>query len=207
MAENFQSIAFTDSVKRAQERQGVRDQYARFEARTPGSDRLGEPEKAFLADSDTFFMASVGENGWPYVQHRGGPKGLLRVIDDRTLGFADFRGNRQYVSVGNIDADDRVALIVVDFARQTRLKIYARARTVERNEAPELVERLTDPAYGARVERAMVLHVEAFDWNCPQHIVPRFTEEEVLAMVRPLRERIAELEGELAAREPAMASV
>ncbi len=200
MPENYQSIAFTDSVRRVQEHQGVREQYARFAARAPRSDRLGEAEKAFLADSDTLFMASVGENGWPYVQHRGGPKGFLKVLDDRTLAFADFRGNRQYVSVGNIEADDRVALILVDFARQRRLKIYARARAVERDDDPALIEQISDPSYGARVERAVVLTVEAFDWNCPQHIVPRFTENQVLEMIRPLQERLAELE----ARESAM---
>ncbi len=198
MAENFQSIAFTDSVQRAQERQGVREQYARFAAQAPRTDRLGDAEKAFLAERDTFFMASAGETGWPYVQHRGGPRGFLRVLDDHTLAFADFRGNRQYVSVGNLDADDRVALILIDFVRQARLKIYARARAVERDDDPELIERIADPAYDARTERAIVLEVEAFDWNCPQHIVPRFTEDEVLAMVQPLQERVASLEAELA---------
>ena len=206
MAQSFPSIAFTDSVQRAQERQGVRDQYARFAARAPRSDVLGEPEKAFLAERDHFFMASVGETGWPYVQHRGGPPGVLKVLDDRTLAFADFRGNRQYVSVGNVDADDRVALILVDQARQTRLKIYARARTVEIEDDPELVEQVADADYGARVERAMVLTVEAFDWNCPQHIVPRFTEQEILEMVRPLQEKVTRLENELAEARAAAAA-
>jgi uncharacterized protein len=198
MAQNYQSIAFTDSVRRAQERQGVRQQYARFSAHAPSTERLGDAERAFLAQRDTFFMASVGESGWPYVQHRGGPKGFLKVLDERTVAFADFRGNRQYVSVGNLGADDRVALILLDFVRQARLKIYARARTVERDDDPDLIERLADPAYDARVERAIVLAVEAFDWNCPQHIVPRFTESEVLEMVRPLQERVEELERRLA---------
>ena len=205
MAENFHSIAFTDSVQRAQERQGVRQQYARFAARAPRSNRLGEAEKEFLAERDTFFMASVGETGWPYVQHRGGQKGLLKVLDESTLAFADFRGNRQYISLGNLDGDDRVALILLDTARQTRLKIYARARAVERDDDPDLIERLADPDYGARVERAIVLRVEAFDWNCPQHIVPRFTEAEVLEMVRPLHDRVAQLESELAASRAATA--
>ncbi len=202
MAENYHSIAFTDSVQRAQERQGVREQYARFAGRAPRSDRLGEAEKAFLAERDTLFIASVGENGWPNVQHRGGPKGFLKVLDERILAFADFSGNRQYVSVGNLDADDRVALILLDFAHQARLKIYARARVVERDDDPELIERLADPAYDARIERAIVLTVEASDWNCPQHIVPRFTEEQVLAMVQPLQERIAVLEAEAGGAGP-----
>ena len=198
MAENYQSIAFTPSVQQAQERQGVREQYARFATKAPRTDRLGEAERAFLAERDTFFMASSGETGWPYVQHRGGPKGFLQVLDDRTLAFADFSGNRQYVSAGNVGADGRVALILVDFVHQARLKIYARARTVEHDEDPELMERLADPSYEARVERAFLLTVEAFDWNCPQHIVPRFTESEVLAMIQPLQGRLAELERELA---------
>lgn len=198
MADNYQSIAFTDSVQQAQERQGVREQYARFTARVPRSDRLSEAEKAFVAERDTVFMASVGETGWPYVQHRGGPKGFLKVLDDQTLAFADFRGNRQYVSVGNLEADKRVALILIDFTRKQRLKIYAQARTVERDDDPELIERLADPAYDAQIERAFVLTVEAFDWNCPQHIVPRFTEAEVLEMVGPLQDRVVELEHELA---------
>ena len=198
MAENYQSIAFTGSVQQSQERQGVREQYARFAARAPRSDRLGDAERAFLAERDTVFIASVGETGWPYVQHRGGPKGFLKVLDDRTLAFADFRGNRQYVSVGNLSADDRVALILIDFAHQARLKIYARARAVERDEDPELIERLADPDYDARIERAFVLTVEAYDWNCPQHIVPRFTEAEVLEIVRPFQERVESLERQLA---------
>ena len=198
MAESYQSIAFTGSVQQAQERQGVREQYARFAARAPRSDRLGDAERAFLAERDTVFIASVGETGWPYVQHRGGPTGFLKVLDDRTLAFADFRGNRQYVSVGNLSADDRVALILIDFAHQGRLKIYARARAVERDEDPELIERLADPDYGARIERAFVLTVEAYDWNCTQHIVPRFTEAEVLEIVRPLQERVESLERQLA---------
>ena len=198
MAESYQSIAFTGSVQQAQERQGVREQYARFAARAPRSDRLGDAERAFLAERDTVFIASVGETGWPYVQHRGGPKGFLKVLDDRTLAFADFRGNRQYVSVGNLSADDRVALILIDFAHQARLKIYARARAVERDEDPELIERLADPDYDARIERAFVLTVEAYDWNCPQHIVPRFTEAEVLEIVRPFQERVESLERQLA---------
>ena len=198
MAQSFHQIAFTDSVKRAQEQQGVRDQYARFEARVQPADGLGEPERAFIAERDTMFMASTGENGWPYVQHRGGPPGFLRVLDPHTLAFADFRGNRQYVSVGNIDGDDRVAIILLDFVRRQRLKIYAHARTVEHEDDPELIEELADPAYGAAIERAMVLRVEAFDWNCPQHIVPRFTEDEILEMVGPLQEQVERLETELA---------
>ena len=206
MTATYHRIAFTDSVKRAQERNGVRDQYARFEERNTRAGGLGEQEKAFIAERDTLFMASVGENGWPYVQHRGGPPGFLKVLDEHTLGFADFRGNRQYISLGNLQADDRVALILMDFAHQTRLKIYARARAVEINDEPDLIGRLGDPAYHARVERGILLDVEAVDWNCPQHIVPRFTEAEVMDMVQPLQEHIARLEAEVAEAQAAAVS-
>ncbi len=206
MTATFHRIAFTDSVKRAQERNGVRDQYARFEARDSRSGGLGERERAFIEERDTLFMASVGENGWPYVQHRGGPAGFLKVLDEHTLGFADFRGNRQYISLGNLQSDDRVALILIDFAHQVRLKIYARARAIEIDDDPELAARLGDPDYNARIERGIVLDVEAVDWNCPQHIMPRFTEAEVMDMVQPLQEHIARLEAEVAAAKTGAAS-
>ncbi len=203
MTTTYHRIAFTDSVKQAQERNGVRDQYARFEERNTRASGLGEQERAFIGGRDTMFMASVGENGWPYVQHRGGPVGFLKVLDDHTMGFADFRGNRQYISLGNIQVDDRVAIILLDFAHQVRLKIYAHARAVEFDDDPEMMARLGDPAYSARVERGIILDVEAVDWNCPQHIVPRFTETEVLDMVQPLQEHIARLEAEIAATKVA----
>ncbi len=205
MGHRFAEIAFTPAVKAAQVRAGSRAAYERFEADAePHHDRLGPAEAAFLAARDGFYLASVGETGWPYVQHRGGPPGFLRVLDDRTLGFADFRGNRQYVSVGNLGRDDRVAMILVDYPNRRRLKLLGRARLVEAADAPELVERLAVPGYRARVERAVLIDVEAFDWNCPQHIVPRFTAEEVArAVVAPLRARIAELEAALAGKEGA----
>jgi hypothetical protein len=199
MGHRFAEIAFTPAVKAAQVRAGSRAAYERFEADAePHHDRLGPAEAAFLAARDGFYLASVGETGWPYVQHRGGPPGFLRVLDDRTLGFADFRGNRQYVSVGNLGRDDRVAMILVDYPNRRRLKLLGRARLVEAADAPELVERLAVPGYRARVERGVLVEVEAFDWNCPQHIVPRYTLEEVGEAVAPLRARIAELEAALA---------
>jgi len=143
-------------------------------------------------------MARVSETGWPYVQHRGGPKGFLKVLDDKTLAFADFRGNKQYISVGNLSVNDRVALFIMDYPNQTRLKLWARARIINQKEDPELVARLHDSAYDARVERAIVLTIEAFDWNCPQHITRRFTEAEVKQMVAPLVEENRRLKARLA---------
>ena len=157
---------------------------------------VGAEEAEFIAERDSFYMATVGENGWPYVQYRGGPKGFLRVLDASTLGFADFRGNRQYVSVGNLRADDRVSLILVDYPRRRRLKILGRARAVDAAQDPGIVAHLGDPAYRARVERGIVIAVEAFDWNCPQHITPRFTEAEIGAMAAPLVTRLREAEAE-----------
>jgi predicted pyridoxine 5'-phosphate oxidase superfamily flavin-nucleotide-binding protein len=198
MAHRFAELAFTPAVKAAQERHGSRASYERFAARGPANDRLGPDEVAFLAERDSFYMATVSETGWPYVQHRGGPAGFVRVLDERTIALADFRGNRQYVSVGNLGGDDRVALIFMDYPRQRRLKVLGRARIVEVADDPALLARLALPGYDARVERAMVIAVEAFDWNCPQHITPRFTEAEVLQHVAPLRARLAELEAEVA---------
>ena len=183
MANAFTDIAFTPSVRAAQERYHSRTQNARMEAfRSDNPARLTEAEAHFIQARDTFFMATVGENGWPYVQHRGGPPGFLKVLDDHTLGFADYRGNRQYISVGTLGADGRV-LLLLDFANRHRLKIWARAEIVHREEQRDLVARLEDPDYGARVERGILFHVEALDWNCPQHITPRYTLDEVTELV------------------------
>lgn len=195
MARHFTEIAFTPSVKATQERYGSRAAYSRVEAKAGSAPvRLGEGEIAFIAARDGFYQATVSETGWPYVQFRGGPVGFLKVLDDRTLGYADFRGNVQYLSVGNMAANDRVALILMDYANRMRLKIWARARIVHHDEDAALVGSLEIPDYRARVERAVVLTVEAFDWNCPQHITPRFTAAEVEDRIRPLLDRIAELE-------------
>jgi predicted pyridoxine 5'-phosphate oxidase superfamily flavin-nucleotide-binding protein len=159
-------------------------------------DRFTEVEKSFIAARDTYYIATVAENGWPYAQHRGGPPGFLRVLDDKTLGVADFRGNRQYISVGNLAADDRAALILVDYTAQQRLKILAHVEVKDWKSDPELAERLATPDYKARVERGLIFHLKAFDWNCSQHITPRFTEAELAVMLAPVRERMAELEAE-----------
>ncbi|GAC1352769.1 MAG: pyridoxamine 5'-phosphate oxidase family protein [Polyangiales bacterium] len=176
----FASIAFTPRVKAEQERMGSRRAYARAEGEE-GPDVLGDSEKAFLAARDSFYMASVGETGWPYIQHRGGPKGFVKVLDPQTIGFADYRGNKQYVSLGNVGGDDRVALIFVDYPNRARLKVLARASVITAASAPDVFAALTAVAAkdGARIEQCFVLRVEGFDWNCPQHITPRFTDDEV----------------------------
>lgn len=197
MALRFAELMFTPAVKAEQERHGSRAGYARMERpEAPARDRFGGAEAEFIAARDSFYMASVTETGWPYVQHRGGPPGFLKLLDDRTLGFADFRGNKQYVSVGNFKGDDRVALFLMDYANQRRLKILGHARSVEAADDPDLARRLADPGYGATVERGIVVALEGFDWNCPQHITPRFTEAEVSAGVAPLIARLKAAEAE-----------
>lgn len=197
MPNPFAKIAFTDSVKRAQEHYGTR----RANERLENHDRLDEltaNEAAFIRERDGFYLATVGESGQPYVQFRGGPKGFLKVLDERTLGYADFRGNLQYISVGNLKANNKAAIFLMDYPNQSRLKIFAEIEVIDAADDPALIERLTMPDYTAKIERAMLLHVTAYDWNCPQHITPRFTLEEIAAGTKPLRDRIAELESEVA---------
>jgi hypothetical protein len=155
-------------------------------------------EEDFIAEQDGFYLATVGEQDQPYVQFRGGPKGFLKVIDKKTLGYADFRGNLQYISVGNLQKNNRAALFLMDYARQARLKIFVTVEVIEAKDNPELTAKLTMPDYQAKIERAMILHVEAFDWNCPQHITPRYTIEQVREMSAPLLEHIEQLEKEIA---------
>jgi predicted pyridoxine 5'-phosphate oxidase superfamily flavin-nucleotide-binding protein len=200
MGHRFAELAFTDRVKSVQEQHGSREGYGKFEGGEVHHDRLGTAEAEFLAARDSLYMATVGATGWPYVQHRGGPKGFLKVLDERTIGFADFRGNRQYVSVGNLQDDDRVSLMLVDYPNRRRLKLLGRARTISADEGSMTLASLAVPGYRAKVEHGLLIEVEAFDWNCPQHITPRFTEAEVAAAVAPLHARIAELEAALAAR-------
>lgn len=187
MSARFAEIAFTPAVKRLQERNGSRKNYGNPPFADSPADRLGEGEAEFIAGRDSFYMATVSETGWPYVQHRGGPKGFLKVLDPQTIAFADFRGNRQYVSTGNLEGDDRVSLFLMDYANRQRLKLLGHARVVSAADDPALIESLRDPGYAARVERAVVIRIEAFDWNCRQHITQRFTEEEFrsLSNARP----------------------
>jgi len=177
---NFATLAFTDTVKAVQTANGSRASYANVEA---SGDRyaLTWRERAFIQARDSFYMASVGANGWPYVQFRGGPRGFLRVIDESTLAFADFRGNRQYISTGNVLDNRRVALILMDYPNRGRLKVWADAEIVAPDQAPDLASRAALADYDAVVERIFRLDVQGFDWNCPQHIVPRYTLEEIRA--------------------------
>ena len=196
MARNFGSIAFTPKVKAEQEKHGSLLQYIRMTVHGPDTNRLGPAEMEFIEARDGFYMASVSETGWPYVQFRGGPPGFLKVLDEQTIGFADFRGNRQYISVGNLKHDGRVALFLMDYPNQTRLKILGRAEILEGPDAKEALNRLALPGYPAKIERALKIHLEAFDWNCQQHITPRYTAEQVERALLPLRRRIEELERE-----------
>ncbi len=196
MGNAFLAIATTDDVRAAQTANGSRGAYARREDGPVSGDRLGPAEAAFIARRDSFYLATVSETGWPYVQHRGGPPGFIRVLDGQTLGIADYRGNRQYLSLGNVAGNDRVALFLMDYPNRRRLKVFARMSAVDLASDPELTATLVAPGYGATVERGLLFKVEGVDWNCPQHITPRFSEAEVAEAVGPMRRRLEELEAE-----------
>lgn len=200
MARAFSEIAFTDAVKAMQTRYGSRQAYSKFDTAEDRRDVLNEQEMEFLSERDSFYLASVGENGWPYVQHRGGPKGFLKVLDEKTIGFADFKGNRQYISVGNLNGDDRVSLFFMDYTNRQRLKLWARAKVVQADEEPRLVEQLAVSGYEAKVERGILMTVAAVDWNCPQHITQRYTKAEVDNRIAPLLDEIQRLKAELSTR-------
>jgi predicted pyridoxine 5'-phosphate oxidase superfamily flavin-nucleotide-binding protein len=195
MAYRYLDLASTPSVKAAQSANGSAAIWADMQGRRE-SNRLTEAEREFIAARDSFYMATVSKDGWPYMQHRGGPAGFLRVLDDTTLAFADFRGNRQYISLGNLTANDRASLFLMDYPHRRRLKIYARIEARDLSADPELTAKLATPGYKGRPERAFLVHVEAFDWNCPQHITPRFTEAELDSILEPVRLRIERLEAE-----------
>lgn len=197
MGRRFAELAFTPGVKEQQTLHGSRGQYHRVETTGNPGDALGPAEQDFIAARDGFYMASVSETGWPYIQFRGGPKGFLHALDERTLGFADLRGNLQYISTGNLLHDDRVALFLMDYAHQARLKILGHAEIFENTpQAKEWIDRLYVAEKGARAERAVLIHVDAYDWNCQQHITPRFTQEELEPLIGPIRRRLAALEEE-----------
>ena len=207
MSRHYGDIAFTEDVLAVQERNGSRDPYAPAAASGAAvADRLGPAERAFLAERDGFYLASVGATGWPYVQYRGGAPGFLHVLDDATLGWADLGGNLQYVSTGNIAGDERVALIVMDYAGQRRLKVYGRARVQRAAEAPDLVRTLADADGPAGVERVVTVAVAAYDWNCPRHIVRRFTARELQPQVRRLVDEVEALRDENRALRLALAA-
>jgi uncharacterized protein len=200
MAQNYIHTLFTDASRAMQEREGSRTAYARMEDGATGEpDQLGEKEALFIAARDSFYMASVTEEGWPYVQHRGGPAGFLKMLDGNRLGFADYRGNRQYVSTTNLIHLPRVSLFLMDYPNRRRLKILGTARIVDLDEDIALVTALMTPEYSATPERAFVIDVVGFDWNCPQHITPRFTEAEIAQAVLPLNAELNQLRAEVEA--------
>jgi predicted pyridoxine 5'-phosphate oxidase superfamily flavin-nucleotide-binding protein len=193
----FHRIAFGPSVRAVQSEYGSRDGYARVERAHAGPVELGRDEREFIESIDGFYLGSTTDDGWPYIQYRGGPAGFLKVLGPTTLGFADFGGNRQFISVGNVRHDDRVSLFLMDYAARTRLKLFARMRVVPASDDPALAERLVMPEYPGRVERLVTLEVAGFDWNCPKHIVERFTREQIAPVLERYQARIAELEGRL----------
>ena len=196
----FAELAFTPAVQALQQRHGSRAAYARMQEKAEPGEGLGPREHEYLANADSFYMATVSETGWPYVQHRGGPRGFLRVVSPARIAFADFGGNRQFVSAGNAAGDDRVSLIVMDYPNQRRLKLLGRLRFLPIEDAdPELVSAVNLADYRARIERVAVIDVEAFDWNCPQHITQRFALADIEAVAKPLHDRIAQLEAEVTA--------
>ncbi|RAI43993.1 pyridoxamine 5'-phosphate oxidase family protein [Rhodoplanes roseus] len=201
MSRRYLEIASTPSVTAAQAHYGSAAQWTRLGERRradegPRQDSLGEVEREFIAERDGFYLASVSETGWPYVQFRGGPPGFLRPVGDATLGFADFRGNRQYITTGNVTANDRVSLFLMDYAHRRRLKIFGRMRIVDPDSDPALGPLLAVPDYPGRIERFVLITVEAFDWNCPQHITPRFSEAELQAVLAPVRDEMEVLRRE-----------
>jgi len=195
MPYDFLDIAITPSVRAVQASMNSDQLWVNFKGgRT--SDRFTENEVAFISERDSFYIATVSETGWPYVQHRGGPRGFLKVVDDQTLAFGDFSGNRQYISTGNINTNDRACLFLMDYRRRARLKIYVHSEIVALRQEPALEKLVAVEGYRGRVERIFRLKLQAFDWNCTQHITPRFTEPEINEAVRPLRERLDLLESE-----------
>ncbi len=212
MAHQYAKLAFTDTVRKVQSEHNSRKGYAGMDQGEDYNYLLSQNEADFIHARDSFYMASVGETGWPYVQHRGGPKGFMHVLDESTLGFSDFSGNRQYVSTGNFRSNNRVSLFFMDYPNRRRLKMMGRIELVDDSNW-ELMAKLekassgagegdgTNGSYRANVERGFVIHIEAFDWNCPQHITPRFSEEEIEQAIAPLiaenktlKQQLAEIE-------------
>lgn len=185
MKKHFTKFAFTESVKKEQEKYGTRKAYARMEE---SAERyvLTDKEITFIRSRDSFYMATTGENGWPYVQHRGGAKGFVNVLDETTLAYADFRGNGQYISTGNIKSSNKTTVLMMDYPSKKRLKLWAKPTIYEAGKNIELEAQLLTQNYQARIERIVILKIQAYDWNCPQHITPRYTEEEISLMQQRL---------------------
>jgi predicted pyridoxine 5'-phosphate oxidase superfamily flavin-nucleotide-binding protein len=191
----FLETLSTPSVKAAQDANGSEKFWTNFAGHRDFAG-LTDAEAEFIALRDSFYMATISENGWPYIQHRGGPPGFLRVLDSRTLAFADFRGNRQYISVGNLGANDQAALILMDYPGRRRLKLLGHMEVKKLEDDIQLAQRIAVTGCKAKVERALVIHLKAFDWNCPQHLTRRFTEAELTSVLTPVRARLAALENE-----------
>ena len=191
-------LVLTPAVQAAQEHYFGKRQSV---AEAPERDPFTNDEATFIASRDSFYMATTNADGWPYVQHRGGPSGFLKVLGPHQLGFADFKGNRQVLTTGNLDGNDRVALFLMDYPNRERLKILGHARVLDAREHAALADQLTPtPELRSKIERLFLIDVVSYDWNCPQYITPRFTEAEIEAHIVPLKARIAELETEIAAR-------
>lgn len=183
MTHRYHDIAFTPAVLRMQSTMGSRDVYASMDGSATRNHRLTAREAQFIAERDSFYMASVSETGWPYLQHRGGPPGFMKVLGPHILGFADYSGNRQYVSTGNFTVNDKVSLFFMDYPNRRRLKLFGRVEVV----TGEAVAQLADHNYAARVERGLLVHVEGFDWNCPRHITRRYSETEIRNLIPQLQ--------------------
>ncbi len=197
MSRAFAEIAFTAAVRALQQQHGSADSYAKFlEPDADRGDRIGPAEAEFISQRDGFYQATVSETGWPYVQFRGGPRGFLKVLDDHRIAYADFRGNRQYLSAGNLTYNNRISLILMDYPNRRRLKVWGRTRLVAAKDDPSLIASLKHPNYRGLPERAAVISIEALDWNCPQHIPPRMTLEELEPQLQPVRDEIARLKSE-----------
>jgi len=198
MADKFMQLVLTPAVQQAQDKYFGKHKVVE---NAPETDPLTGNEAYFIASRDSFYMATVSETGWPYVQHRGGPPGFVKVLGPNLIGFADLKGNRQLISTGNLDAADRVALFMMDYPNRTRLKLLGHARVLDAREHPELVDQLAPEPLRSKVERLFLIQVISYDWNCPQYITPRFTAAEMENYAAPLKARIAELEARLAARD------
>ncbi|KRB55541.1 pyridoxamine 5'-phosphate oxidase family protein [Flavobacterium sp. Root186] len=193
---NYGQLAFTETIKKMQEEAGSRSAYDRMEKMSV-VDGLTENEIRFISERDSFYMASFGENEYPYIQHRGGPAGFIKVIDNKKIGIVDFSGNRQYISTGNISKNEKVALIMISYPQRARLKLYANAKIVDLEENKELFDLLKPADYKFRPERMMIFEIQAYDWNCPQHITPRYTTEEIEQALLPQKKYISDLENKV----------
>jgi uncharacterized protein len=198
MADKFMQLVLTPAVQQAQDKYFGKHQVVE---NAPETNPLTSSEAYFIASRDSFYMATVSETGWPYLQHRGGPTGFVKVLGPNLIGFADLKGNRQLVSTGNLDVTDRVALFMMDYPHRTRLKLLGHARVLDAREHRELVDQLAPGPLRSKVERLFLIQVISYDWNCPQYITPRFTAAEMEKYAAPLKARIAELEAQLAARD------